>query len=69
MNATDQERHRHECEAREWLRRIRAEAPNQRAGLALLDEHMAKVAKARGQAAADRLKATINQFRGAHVAD
>ena len=57
------EQHRHECEAREWLRRIREKAPGQRAGQALLDETLRSIAWKRGQAEADRLRATINALR------
>lgn len=51
---------RQECEAREWLARIRAKKPRTWAeGKALLDRLTEEIAKRRGDAAAEQLKDAI----------
>lgn len=58
MTATEQ--HRHACECREWLKRIRAKRPSSVfEGQRMLNELIADIAKIRGQAAADRLRVGI----------
>lgn len=48
------EQHRLECEARDWLRRGYVSA-------AAVDELMERIAKVRGQAAADRLRVEMRR--------
>lgn len=60
------EQHRHESECREWLARIRAKKPRTvEEGEKMLTELVADIAKKRGQAAADRVKAGVEAARNA----
>lgn len=53
-----------ECEAREWIKRIRAAGPrNQKAGFEMLKTLIESVKKRRGQAGADALFAEIQAIR------
>lgn len=53
-----------ECEAREWLKRIRAKGPrNQKEGFDMLMSLIESIKKRRGQAGADALLAEIQAIR------
>lgn len=61
---TDTELYRHQCECKEWLRRIRAKRPSSIfEGQRMLDELIADIAKKRGQVAADKLRDGIELER------
>lgn len=58
------EQHRHECECREWLARIRAQKPKSFSdGVRLLDSLIADISKKRGRIAAERLRDGIEAAR------
>ena len=58
------EQHRHECECREWLARIRAKRPRtELQGKIMLNELIADIAKKRGVVAAERLRIGIEAAR------
>ena len=58
------EQHRHECECREWLARIRAQNPRSVSeGVRLLDLLITEISKKRGSVAAERLRDGIEAAR------
>lgn len=62
MDNTDQ--HRHECECREWLSRIRAKKPRTAIeGENMLDDLIKDITKIRGKTAGERLRAGVEAAR------